>query len=72
MAKWFLRESAAVRLSRGRGENGPDWTMSVDRSSQARSAEPLRLLVGRHALSEHPTQRTLGGDASTSETSKAI
>jgi hypothetical protein len=29
------------RLSRGRGEDGLDWTMSVDRSSQARSAESL-------------------------------
>ena len=31
-----------------------------------------RLLVGRHALPEHPAHLTLGGDASTSGTSKAI
>ena len=30
------------------------------------------LLVGCQALPEHPAQLTLGGDASTSETSKAI
>ena len=31
-----------------------------------------RLLVGREALSKQPVHITLGGDASTSETPKAI